>query len=545
MLYSTNGNSLRNRNTANVLRKLSIPAWIRLRRPGTDRTRDTAALFAHRRAGVEIKTISFLVVITALTVSLEVWSRLLASENELLQSRRAVENIAQAAEEHVEGTFNTVSWLLDGIVERIEADGLADSSARKLRTYMTSRLQRQGSPLQGVFVVGSDGSWLVSTADSLPGPANSADRAYFVHHRAVDSPAVRVGAPVVSRSSGDWIVTLSRRFNRPDGAFGGVVLATIPVSYFQRYYERFDVGAKGVVLLAMRDGTVIMRHPTANHGTGSSMRGTPLYRHMQTHGLRDTVMLMTAFDRTERLVSYRLLENYPLLVSAGLAKNEVLQHWAAVTWYEAGAIVFMLIVNYIGGGWVIVQARHRARLEAELEGRNAVLDKMANTDSLTGLANRRHLDELLTTELARAARDNNNVAFILLDVDFFKRYNDHYGHAAGDDCLKAVARAIAAAVRRPSDVAARFGGEEFAVLLPGTELAGATLVAESIREHLAAAALPHPEHPLGIVTISAGVAMVRPRPGADSRLLIEEADAALYEAKRAGRNRVIQRSAVL
>ncbi|WP_449406195.1 diguanylate cyclase [Massilia phosphatilytica] len=144
----------------------------------------------------------------------------------------------------------------------------------------------------------------------------------------------------------------------------------------------------------------------------------------------------------------------------------------------------------------------------------------------------------MAAEVARAARERTPLSLVMMDVDFFKRYNDAYGHAAGDDCLRMVAGVLAATVNRPADLAARFGGEEFAVLLPNTPPDGARGIAEAICRGVRAAGMAHRASDLGFVTISAGVATMMPAPGDDARALVEAADAALYGAKASGRNRV-------
>ena len=172
------------------------------------------------------------------------------------------------------------------------------------------------------------------------------------------------------------------------------------------------------------------------------------------------------------------------------------------------------------------------------------LATLATTDGLTGLANRRRLDEALLSEWRRAARDGTVLSLALMDVDRFKLFNDRYGHGAGDDCLRAVASVLAHLVQRPADLPARYGGEELAALLPGTGAGGAGEVAESLRAAIEALGIAHEDSPpAGVVTASIGVATVAPMPRDDPaagvRLLMRKADEALYEAKKAGRNRVV------
>lgn len=164
-------------------------------------------------------------------------------------------------------------------------------------------------------------------------------------------------------------------------------------------------------------------------------------------------------------------------------------------------------------------------------------ERLATSDALTGVANRRSFDEVLAREWSRAMRTREPLALVLLDVDFFKAYNDAYGHTAGDTCLQRVARAAASALARSSDSFARYGGEEFVAILPGTSLAGAIAVAESMRTAIARTAIPHDGSSLRRVSISLGCAAVIPEVGEAPATLLEHADRALYAAKAGGRNR--------
>jgi len=177
-------------------------------------------------------------------------------------------------------------------------------------------------------------------------------------------------------------------------------------------------------------------------------------------------------------------------------------------------------------------------LKLELQASNLELARISNQDALTGLANRRRFDETLDTECRRAARDQMPLSLVMTDVDFFKKYNDAYGHPAGDGCLRHVARALASVIRRPADLAARYGGEEFALILPSTTQEGASHVAETLRAGVEALAIPHAGSNVAAhVTLSLGIATIEPGHPLAPAALIEHADAALYAAKHGGRNR--------
>lgn len=172
------------------------------------------------------------------------------------------------------------------------------------------------------------------------------------------------------------------------------------------------------------------------------------------------------------------------------------------------------------------------------------LERLAKRDGLTGLSNRHHLDQVLHAEWARLRREQCPLSLLMIDVDHFKAYNDRYGHLAGDECLREIARTLQHALLRPSDVAARYGGEEFAVVLPDTDVQGAETVAHRIQERVEALRLPHAHGEGGRVTLSIGLACVRPKRDTQPEQLVLMADEALYRAKHGGRNRFVVHSLV-
>ncbi|RMF77215.1 MAG: diguanylate cyclase, partial [Nitrospirae bacterium] len=180
----------------------------------------------------------------------------------------------------------------------------------------------------------------------------------------------------------------------------------------------------------------------------------------------------------------------------------------------------------------------KSRLMANLEEANRELRRQADTDELTGLANRRSFERHARLEWRRHARGRRPLAVVMVDVDRFKAYNDRLGHAAGDACLAKVGEVLAAAARRAGDLAARWGGEEFVLLFTDASRERALELAEALRREVEAMALPHPGTRWGVVTVSAGVASVVPPAGGGLERLLHAADRALYRAKEAGRNRV-------
>jgi diguanylate cyclase (GGDEF)-like protein len=194
-------------------------------------------------------------------------------------------------------------------------------------------------------------------------------------------------------------------------------------------------------------------------------------------------------------------------------------------------------VDYITKPFHLPVVRARVRNHLQLKLRTDMLERMAHVDGLTGIANRRRFDEALDVEIRRCQRAGQSLSLLLIDIDYFKHYNDHYGHGMGDLCLSQVAASLAHNASRAADLVARYGGEEFAVILPQNDLEGARLIAERLRERVLALEIPHaPSCNLPWISISIGAATVTPPDEIQPGDLINAADRKLYEAKSSGRN---------
>jgi len=212
--------------------------------------------------------------------------------------------------------------------------------------------------------------------------------------------------------------------------------------------------------------------------------------------------------------------------------------WRWLLWVLAAAGLILAVVVWIARRFYRINSRLRQQLEENRRLQDELL-ALSITDPLTGLHNRRHFDIACSAEWERARREREPLTALFIDVDYFKSYNDCHGHSAGDDCLALVGKAVAYSLQRPADLAARYGGDEFVVLLPVTDTQGALDVAQRVLRAIYALDIAHAASPFGRVTSSIGVAQVVPKPNSNPQELLERADRALYAAKQAGRNRVM------
>lgn len=475
-----------------------------------------------------------------LLVALAAWLIWSSRHTQIQQTEVATSNVARMVGAQVETAMKATTMALANVVERVEHDGADAAAMKRLQAHLVV-LTKTTPELHGIFVYAADGRWLASSLTGTPRGDNS-DRAYFEHHRTHAGRDIYVGHPVRSRSTGVWVLPISRRIDHPDGSFAGVALVTLKVNFFERIYDELDVGETGTVLLALQDGTVVYRRPFDDKLIGTNLAGGAVFQAIRDNAVGSD-FLVARIDNIERLYSYRRVDDFAFVIAVGQTKEELLGPWKRFSILIGAAVLLIAAVFALFARKLIRQFSIRDRLDQKLRAYsqdlrrdNLGLQELAHTDTLTQLANRRRFDDVLAHELARAARGNTPLALILMDVDYFKKFNDHYGHPAGDACLQEMGRLLARQVNRNGDLAARYGGEEFAIILPHTDLAGATAVAERIRVEILALQMPHQESPLGVVSASLGVAaLASPM---EARDLVAHADRQLYEAKRRGRNRV-------
>lgn len=481
--------------------------------------------------------LSFMAVVMLAFVLIEGWRIWREYRQAFFNAENAVTNLARATAQHAEDAIRQVDAITAALAERLEGDGFAHIDRPRLHALLKQQAQIMPQ-LHGLFVYAPDGSWIVTDQDVVPPNANNADRDYFIYHRSHSDRQVRIGAVVRSRSTGDLIIPISRRLDYPDGRFAGVLLGTIKVDWFVRYYGDFKIDQRGALVLAKRDGTILVRRPFVEQVIGRSLAGSEIFRKYLPYASEGVAEAVAVVDGTPRLYGFRALSSYPLVAEAGLSLQSIIEPWRH-DMLKSLVVLVLLLAGVAGFGWVVLrQLRERIVIERALYQAHQTLKALALTDSLTGLGNRRRLDAVLEPELRRARRQGYAVALVMLDLDYFKAYNDRYGHPAGDECLRRFGELLQQALKRPGDLAVRYGGEEFTLLLPNTDAQGASLIVQEILQLLRRLAIEHGGSPLGQVSVSAGIAVVTPTLEAVTpENLMAAADAALYRAKHQGRDR--------
>jgi diguanylate cyclase (GGDEF)-like protein len=416
---------------------------------------------------------------------------------------------------------------LEAVIEGLKLPDI-DKIDPELRRLVLFDRAATAKDLGAILVFDKDGNIVIDSRSGEPVATNHAHRDFFQIHKERADVGLYISRPWISLR-GKYLISLSRRLSNPDGSFAGVVAGTMRLSYFHDQFRKVNLAENDTLTLISAGGVVLMRSPFKIESIGIDIGNSFVWKKFPAaeSGSYETA---SAIDGIKRVYTFQRIGEYPLLVINGLSLRTIYAGW----WQEAlliGSLILALCaVNIV----LIVSLARELRRRTEAEHELAVI---ATTDSLTGLYNRRRLDEVVASEWLRARRVNSPVAMLMIDVDCFKAYNDKYGHQAGDRALAAVAECIAMSANRPADLCARYGGEEFAVLLPGETVEGAFEIAERVRGNVLSLRASQHQDPEMVPTVSVGVASMVPDGGLTLCDLIKAADGALYEAKRNGRNR--------
>ncbi|MBI2747302.1 MAG: diguanylate cyclase [Burkholderiales bacterium] len=462
--------------------------------------------------------------------------------------------------------LQTTSNALDAIRQELRTGG----SSNHLLNQRLSDMVAAQTGVRTILLINAKGDAIASSRPELIGQNFRGSERYTAIRQTANPALLHLSTPFVT-PLGTYAMSVGKMVEDRQGRFGGYVLAILDPEYFSVLLESVIYAPDVHATLVHGDGKVVFRAPDTEKIIGVNLADKPgsLFKQFLDSGhARDVITGLAAATQVRRMIAFATIS--PLTVKADKLLVVAIDRDLSVMFspwlkdLELRAALFGVIAMVTLAGLYLYQRRHLAfeRLEeaqederlamekrilqinaelehkvrertAELEKANEGLRHLSRHDVLTGLANRMAANEHLHSEFMRMKRTGSTYAVLMLDVDYFKRINDSYGHEAGDHVLKRVAKTLNHCLRE-TDFVARFGGEEFIVLLPDTNLVSAAQVAEKIRRAVEASVDPIAGH----ITISIGVAVSSPE-NHDESAAVNLADDRLYAAKNAGRNRVV------
>ena len=452
----------------------------------------------------------------------------------------AATNIAVFQERDLASTVAQVDLVLQTIAdEALEARaGTAPGDAA-----LDDFILRQGArlpALHGLRITNAKGDVIHGLGMVKGSHANLADRPYYIELARHPDAGIVISKPLVSRVNHEWEIVLARRLSRPDGAFDGVVYATIPLKYFIDKFAAIDVGPHGIVGLRDSELGVIARWPSIRsigEDVGTKTVSPALRNAIAAGATAGTFSGQSGSDGLERTLSFRRIGRLPLIIVVGLGQTDYLADWwAEVECALALAIVFTGVTLLFSATLYRSWQRREADVDAHMTERHANarhIEFLAHHDALTTLPNRAVMEARFEQAVADAARSGTHVALMFLDLDSFKSVNDSLGHPVGDELLKGVALRLDR-FARASDIVGRQGGDEFLIVFTGLASdADIGLAADRLMRDFKAPFVID-GHPIA-TSLSVGIALY-PQDGVDFPTLLKKADIAMYQAKAAGRD---------
>jgi diguanylate cyclase (GGDEF)-like protein len=472
------------------------------------------------------------VIVALLMVAVCAFVLFQSREDALNRAHETSRNLGIIAQHDIERNFELYDLSLQAVVKWIN-DPEVMNLPRKLRNGFLFDQAASASYLEPIMVLDSQGNVIIDSKTESPPKLNLSNRKFFEQLRDHPDLGLYVSDPQSSKlQSAMTSIVLARRLSGSDGSFKGVVLIEVDTDYFRALFTTISLGPHSLVALLDRGGAILTRQPYARQAIGRNVSNLSIFKNFKADS-EGFFSAVSQFDGEKRFYYFKNFSTLPFIIVIAEAEQDIYAKWE----HRAVAISAMMAVLLAGlvalAFALIAQLQQRTQAEAKVA-------LLARTDGITGLNNRRAFDEILNQEWRRAKRMQSVLSLLFMDIDWFKSYNDTYGHQAGDKALMAVAGAIAGVIHRPADYSARYGGEEFVVVLPDTGPDDARRMAEKVRLAVDSLGIDHVGSRYGRITISVGVATSTPASDGDANSLVRAADQALYGAKTAGRNGVVQ-----
>lgn len=446
-----------------------------------------------------------------------------------LHSREAAANLVSSLASEIDRNIELYDLSLQAVVDGMKLPEI-DRISPELRQVVLFDRAATAKDMGSILVTDRLGKVVLDSRSLAPVEANYSGRDFFQVHVSQADAGLYISRPWVA-ADGQYLIGFSRRLSNPDGSFAGIVAGSMRVSYFHNLFRKLKFGPGDSMNLLGADGTILMRAPFDIDTIGQSLRKSQVFKQFPQvqSGWYETPSIL---DGVKRLFVFQQVGHHPLLIIQGVSLETIYADWWREVWLIGSIMLALCAITMALTVFLAFALKRRTAAENQLA-------RLASTDGLTGLCNRRKFDEVLSSEWRRSQRAAGPLALLMIDADSFKAYNDAHGHQAGDAALASIAECIANGARRASDLSARYGGEEFAVLLPGESTESACRIAEEIRASVLSLRDQQHGRPDICPTISIGVASMVPQAGLAPQDLIKSADLALYEAKHAGRNRTV------
>ena len=295
------------------------------------------------------------------------WHTLSTRDLEVRAAKVTTANLARSLADHSQAIIDIADTLVTGLVERLEVDGTSAPARARLHTMMTNRVQGTAR-VRELIAYAADGSWLASSLEHEPPGVSGLGREYFAYHQNHDDRAMHLGPPIQSRANGRWTLTVSRRVANPDGSFAGIALAMIDLDAFQAFFERFDIGAHGLISMLNDEGVMLVRSPVRRDTVGRNFVDAPFFQEYRQLGPIGNAQGISPVDGVSRIKSFRRLENTPLVIFVAQSEDDVLAKWRSTAALEiAVAGIACLVVGALG--WHLA-AQIKLRNQADEAVRN-------------------------------------------------------------------------------------------------------------------------------------------------------------------------------
>lgn len=447
-----------------------------------------------------------------------------------------VSNTSFLIGEWIKGAFTASDYVLRDIVNEVPLSEVRYPIVdKKQHAYRSKYLEEKRLSLPNTILIGLfDSNCIVTHTNTIVG-FNAQERKFCQDNLSEPHPETYISSSLRS-NLGKLNVTQTRKLNEGvPGKYSGFAAVAVDLIFFEKWLNQVTVGPHGVLAIADEEVKLVARKPALPEMIGNKVNAPVIEAFVASGEPYKTFSQTSPLDGENRLYGVRRVDGMPFIIVVGEADRDWQASWLHRVWGISFTVIILWIMAFLILRSYWIGLKHLAEIKKVRDS----LEKLSLTDPLTELANRRHFNDFLAEAYRRLRRINGPISVVMIDIDYFKTFNDTYGHQEGDKCLQMVAEVINKTVKRSQDLASRYGGEEFCCILPETSHEAAVSIAMSIRDGIAAMGIHHTGSTIADhVTVSLGVATKNCNGDISPESIVNLADKHLYWAKENGRNRV-------